>query len=532
MSHEKEAWLVALVVASTLIIIARQRHVSSNKARNVVSSKTKPKSFRAIFSLNVQDAPGCVTEALSSCGGSDVIATQVGAQLVVATFTVSHAGGFRHGPGQEVVHRCYLACQALQAASLIPDDAEDYSSYVPTAPLHAGLGDGGLASSVTVVVTTSPMRGDPELEMLEIVFASLRLAGLHACRKLLICDNKNEDAEGAADETITLKRATLPKPFMLRYRERMARLKRAEWAADVEVVELPNWHGFALGTRHALSLVTTPLVVVIQHDLAFLRRIDLRPVAEQLLRAPRAPSSERVNYVVFPRATQHGYRRELLLRTGLRVGAPVDFDGAAGTVPLTRFPQFLDGTHLARCDWYRHLFRRAEKEAAFAKMVGHGSTRFSQEMTLGPYMLALAKTAAQRVPVPRATLTAVPVPCATRAAVPRAKSRRDGDPSKDCKEEEEVSLGVLRVCAEFGGWLWNAEDKQGFVVFHLDASRHHAQWECDETGTPPSQLLEHYRHAAAAQARGEPVEAVLKYVPQTTGKRVLAESGLCQKYAS
>ena len=94
------------------------------------------------------------------------------------------------------------------------------------------------------------------------------------------------------------------------------------------------------------------------------------------------------------------------------------------------------------------------------------------------------------------------------------------------------SLGVLRVCAEFGGWLWNAEDKQGFVVFHLDASRHHAQWECDETGTPPSQLLEHYRHAAAAQARGEPVEAVLKYVPQTTGKRVLAESGLCQKYAS
>ena len=68
---------------------------------------------------------------------------------------------------------------------------------------------------------------------------------------------------------------------------------------------------------------------------------------------------------------------------------------------------------------------------------------------------------------------------------------------------------------------------QGFVVFHLDASRHHAQWECDETGLPPSKLLDHYRQAAAAQARGLPVEAVLPLVPMTSGKRVLEASGLC-----
>ena len=90
---------------------------------------------------------------------------------------------------------------------------------------------------------------------------------------------------------------------------------------------------------------------------------------------------------------------------------------------------------------------------------------------------------------------------------------------------EAPMVGVVRR------WLWNTEDPQGFVVFHLDASRHHAQWECDEKGLPPSEMLENYRRAAAAQARGEPVEAILPLVPQTSGKRVLAESGLCQRFA-
>ena len=93
-------------------------------------------------------------------------------------------------------------------------------------------------------------------------------------------------------------------------------------------------------------------------------------VAEQLLRAPTAPAGERVNYVVFPRATQHGYRREMLLRTGLRVGRPVVYRGEAGEVALTRFPQVLDGTHIARCDWYRHVFQRAEREPSFGRLEG------------------------------------------------------------------------------------------------------------------------------------------------------------------
>jgi hypothetical protein len=276
------------------------------------------------------------------------------------------------------------------------------------------------------------------------------------------------------------------------------------------VLELESWHGFALATRRALELVRTPLVCVLQHDLAFLRKAELRPVAHALLH-PTDGGRRRVRYVHFPRATQHGYRHELRMRTRLQVGPPVEFAApGGGSAALTRFPQFLDGTHLACTEWYLGMFERAEREPPFLRMARRGAT---QENTLGEYMLALAK----RSPPP-----------------PPPPPPADGEPPAAAAEEggsAAVSLGVQRVVAEFGGWLWNVEDPQGFLVFHLDSGRHYAQWERDEKGLPPSPMLENYRKACAAQAAGAPVEAILPLVPQTTGKRVLAATGLCQARA-
>ena len=510
----------------------------------------KARTFSAVFLVAEREADGahCIASALKLVGATQVTtrvtSTQVSRDLVVATFSCCISSGFKHGPGQEALHRCYAACDALQYAALVPngDDlfTRDYSSVLPrgvekpmddnhldtTSIDEEGIrslqigGEEALRACITVVVTTSPMRCDPELDMLEAAFASLALAGLHVCRQVLICDHKDDgdDAKtsAAGDEAISLKKASLPKQFMMRYRERMAKLRGAPWAANVEIVELDSWHGFALATCRALELVRTPLVMVIQHDLAFLRQIDLRPVSEMLLRSPRATADRRANYVTFPRATQHGYRREMLLRTGLRVGAPVTFHGQTGDVPLTRFPQFLDGTHLARVDWYKQLFRRAQNEPAFSRMVRRGSSRFSQEMTLGPYLIALAKTATQRVAIGT-----------DGTSDRRLRDLLPGE--RALPSEDEVTLGVHRVCAEFGGWLWDVEDSRGFVIFHLDASRHYAQWEVEEKGLPASQMLTNYHQAVAAQAAGLPVEAILPLVPQTTGKRVLAESGLCQQ---
>ena len=61
------------------------------------------------------------------------------------------------------------------------------------------------------------------------------------------------------------------------------------------MLELESWHGFALATRRALELVRTPLVCVLQHDLAFLRKAELRPVAHALLH-PTDGGRRRVRY--------------------------------------------------------------------------------------------------------------------------------------------------------------------------------------------------------------------------------------------
>jgi hypothetical protein len=50
-----------------------------------------------------------------------------------------------------------------------------------------------LSALITVVVTTSPMRSDPDLDILKSTFGSLALAGLQNCRMILVCDQLETD---------------------------------------------------------------------------------------------------------------------------------------------------------------------------------------------------------------------------------------------------------------------------------------------------------------------------------------------------
>jgi len=77
---------------------------------------------------------------------------------------------------------------------------------------------------------------------------------------------------------------------------------------------------------------------------AFLRRVDLAPIADLLLRrGPAGCLTRPANFVYFPRKLQHQLRHTLLRRNGLDVGPPVEFRTPSGAVRLTRLPQFLDG---------------------------------------------------------------------------------------------------------------------------------------------------------------------------------------------
>ena len=104
--------------------------------------------------------------------------------------------------------------------------------------------------AVTVIVTTSPARSDPELDLLRTTFASLRLAGLAGCRKILVADRFSVGKSRSGEHG-----GLLPEGRIRNYEKRCASFRDAEWARGVEVLELESWHGFALATAAALARV-------------------------------------------------------------------------------------------------------------------------------------------------------------------------------------------------------------------------------------------------------------------------------------
>ena len=187
-------------------------------------------------------------------------------------------------------------------------------------------------------------------------------------------------------------------------------------------------------------MVETPLVCVVQHDLAFLRSVDLLPVVELLTEGPERATSltTPVNYVYFMRESQKNYTSNMIGRSKLHLGPPVQFQLRSGaSLALTRLPQFFDGTHIARVDWYSGIF---DRELLNGKKIKRG--QFT-DCVLGPFMLGLAKQATERVVVDEGAM---------------------GEGA-----ETRVSQGVLDVCSEFGCWMWAEEDEP--LICHLDGRK-------------------------------------------------------------
>jgi hypothetical protein len=305
-----------------------------------------------------------------------------------------------------------------------------------------------LAENVTVIVTTSPARSDPELDLLRTTFASLELGGLGQCRKLLVCDCFSVGKSRGGEHS-----GLLSAERVRSYRARCASFRLAEWARDVEVLELESWHGFAWATAAGLAMAQTPLVCVVQHDLAFLRAVELRPVAELLLH------TKGIEFVCLPKPSASNYRAKLRSRTRLEVGAPVRWSSVSGAeVLLTRFPQFQDCTHLARADWYRGIF---EQRLLHGARIAKG--QFTED-NLGQHMLQLAM-------------------------------------ANTACEGEEASRGVLDVVDLFGGWLWS--DGGPSPIYHLDGRKFLSHAERDVRGIRDTKDVRYRLAAAACQDQGK-----------------------------
>ena len=204
-----------------------------------------------------------------------------------------------------------------------------------------------IAEVVTVIVTTSPSRSDPEPGMLLSTLASLELAGLSDCRILLVADKFSVGVPRKGGRRC----GRLPADRIEAYEERndAVMLWAKKHLERMEILVLDSWHGFALAVKRALGRVATPLVAVVQHDLEWRRPVDLTPIAETLL----SEQDHEVSYIYFRRDGQKNYREKCKGLHRIDVGASKYF--GESKVPLMRLARFFDGTHIAKTDWYVDL---------------------------------------------------------------------------------------------------------------------------------------------------------------------------------
>jgi hypothetical protein len=153
-----------------------------------------------------------------------------------------------------------------------------------------------LPELLTVLVTTSPIRSNPSTELIERIFGTFRLGGgtdlaIH-CRKVIVCDGYREtvvvDTKTGTTNTArygnakqAMRNGIVTSDQRSNYERYKRNLRQLCDDAGPEspfrnttVHELTSRHGYGFAVRHVLQqtdLVTTPYVIVIQHDRTFMR---------------------------------------------------------------------------------------------------------------------------------------------------------------------------------------------------------------------------------------------------------------------
>ena len=266
------------------------------RAPAVLAEVFGPKTHAAVFvmkkyAVSEEAVVLCLTQSLEAAGAQHVAVQRAreeteqpmlrdGASIVnlVARFSCSCSSHTKRC-GDELLHRMYTTLSQcsidsdvagdfhLLFSSMIPGAhkasieelcSQDHSPLLPASIALQGhisetdamaqIMSADLSGVITVIVTTSPMRSDPDLDILETTFGSLHLAGLHICRKILVCDSLNVDTttfhgpDHAPSDLPTpetkfrgFKKGFLPLEYIERYRARLQALRAAQWVRDAKM---------------------------------------------------------------------------------------------------------------------------------------------------------------------------------------------------------------------------------------------------------------------------------------------------------
>jgi hypothetical protein len=130
-----------------------------------------------------------------------------------------------------------------------------------------------MTEDLTIVVTTSPLRHNPDTSMMEATMQSLHLAeGCLDAAKIIVCDGytikrTNVGRKGRQ----SYRQGVITEAHVPMYQEYKNALQRLIDGADssspfqnTRLLELASHHGFGFGVRAALQHVQTSYVMVVQ----------------------------------------------------------------------------------------------------------------------------------------------------------------------------------------------------------------------------------------------------------------------------
>lgn len=181
---------------------------------------------------------------------------------------------------------------------------------------------------ITVLIPTCPIDSHPDTAMIEAVVASVR-EQLPRAEIIVVCDGIRPSMESKAAD----------------YEEFLLRLARLclGWHNVVPII-LPEWGHQANGTRAALELVTTPLILFVEHDTPVVGEIDWPGLCYIVDRGI-------VNMIRLHHETEIGdYHRHMMLDDHERIVGRTDSQPG---VPIMRTFQWSQRPHLATTKFYR-----------------------------------------------------------------------------------------------------------------------------------------------------------------------------------
>ena len=143
---------------------------------------------------------------------------------------------------------------------------------------------------LTVIITTSPCKGGDAIHraLFRALFASFgQVDGLEGCRIIVVCDSYKQVKSDAGRPMgkVKVKNGSVTSVMAAGYADFLSWLDaeaadaggaagHAHWLSRyrVELLRLTEWRGWSSAVEHALQIVRTPFVMVIQDDRVFVPR--------------------------------------------------------------------------------------------------------------------------------------------------------------------------------------------------------------------------------------------------------------------